>query len=296
VDPLAAKYASLSPYNYAFNNPVSLNDPTGAEPPQTIRHTATNSTWYTSYTYDDRVDHHRWDGAQYIYNNMSRLNRGYTGPGSGHYWSDWENGPYSMYTPLLQGMMTSGDLVPEWSYTVWVYPDGVESKPFNVRLIGFQFRQGQQAQQENPLMRFADKAVSWEEWVKANHGLTYDEIVNQLPKRNGFPGGPKQRYVFDPLNPKAVIDMRHTLIVGKMGPAFGNANELLQLKTDPSSAMDPQDFYSNRLGYRFYNYVEGKGLTGWIVNNIISSPENFVNRLNGFMTNPAFRGPIFIDR
>jgi hypothetical protein len=48
-----------------------------------------------------------------------------------------------MYTPLLQGMMTSGDLVPEWSYTVWVYPDGVESKPFNVRLIGFQFRQGQ---------------------------------------------------------------------------------------------------------------------------------------------------------
>jgi RHS repeat-associated protein len=73
VDPLAAKYASLSPYNYAFNNPVSLNDPTGAEPPQTIRHTATNSTWYTSYTYDDRVDHHRWDGAQYIYNNMSRV-------------------------------------------------------------------------------------------------------------------------------------------------------------------------------------------------------------------------------
>jgi RHS repeat-associated protein len=32
VDPLAAKYASLSPYNYAFNNPVSLNDPTGADP------------------------------------------------------------------------------------------------------------------------------------------------------------------------------------------------------------------------------------------------------------------------
>jgi hypothetical protein len=32
VDPLASKYASLSPYNYAFNNPVSLNDPTGADP------------------------------------------------------------------------------------------------------------------------------------------------------------------------------------------------------------------------------------------------------------------------
>lgn len=159
-------------------------------------------------------------------------------------------------------------------------------------------QQAQQAGplQENPLMRFADRAVSWDEWVKANQGLTYDEIVNQMPARNGFAGGPRLRYVFDPVNPKAVVDMRHVLIVGKMGPAFGNANELLQLKTDPSSAMDPKDFYSNRLGYRFYNYVEGKGLTGWIVNNIISSPENFVNRLNGFMTNPVYRGPIFIDR
>ncbi len=32
IDPLAAKYSSWSPYNYAFNDPVALNDPTGAEP------------------------------------------------------------------------------------------------------------------------------------------------------------------------------------------------------------------------------------------------------------------------
>nr|MDQ3396142.1 RHS repeat-associated core domain-containing protein [Bacteroidota bacterium] len=150
--------------------------------------------------------------------------------------------------------------------------------------------------QENPLMRFADRAVSWDDWVKANRGLTYDEIVSQEPSRNGFPGGPTLRYVFDPSNQNAVIDMRHLLIVGKMGPALGNANELLQLKTDPSSAMDPQDFYSNRLGYRFHNYVEGRGLTGWMINNILRSPENFVNRLNGFMTNSVYRGSIFIDR
>lgn len=32
VDPMAAKYASMTPYNYAFNDPVALNDPSGADP------------------------------------------------------------------------------------------------------------------------------------------------------------------------------------------------------------------------------------------------------------------------
>ena len=33
VDPVAGKYASLTPYNYAFNSPANLNDPLGDEPP-----------------------------------------------------------------------------------------------------------------------------------------------------------------------------------------------------------------------------------------------------------------------
>src|SRR5258708_8883273 len=32
VDPMASKYASYSPYNYSFNNPVGFNDPSGADP------------------------------------------------------------------------------------------------------------------------------------------------------------------------------------------------------------------------------------------------------------------------
>lgn len=32
VDIMAGKYSSVSPYNYAFNDPVGLNDPTGADP------------------------------------------------------------------------------------------------------------------------------------------------------------------------------------------------------------------------------------------------------------------------
>lgn len=34
IDPLEADYAGMSPYNYSFNNPVMLNDPSGAEPQQ----------------------------------------------------------------------------------------------------------------------------------------------------------------------------------------------------------------------------------------------------------------------
>ena len=32
VDPMATKYASLTPYNYSFNDPVTFNDPSGADP------------------------------------------------------------------------------------------------------------------------------------------------------------------------------------------------------------------------------------------------------------------------
>ncbi|MFZ6009404.1 MAG: RHS repeat-associated core domain-containing protein, partial [Bacteroidota bacterium] len=32
VDPMADKYGSATPYNFSFNNPVSLNDPSGADP------------------------------------------------------------------------------------------------------------------------------------------------------------------------------------------------------------------------------------------------------------------------
>lgn len=32
VDPMASKYASLTPYNFSFNDPVTFNDPNGADP------------------------------------------------------------------------------------------------------------------------------------------------------------------------------------------------------------------------------------------------------------------------
>jgi RHS repeat-associated protein len=54
VDPMASKYASLSPYNYAFNNPVSLNDPTGADP------ALNNPGSWVYYTYHNSRDAGFW--------------------------------------------------------------------------------------------------------------------------------------------------------------------------------------------------------------------------------------------
>ncbi len=56
VDPMASKYSSLSPYNFSFNSPVMFNDPSGADPPQTVNGSATTSPYYIMYTYDDRID------------------------------------------------------------------------------------------------------------------------------------------------------------------------------------------------------------------------------------------------
>lgn len=53
VDPMASKYASLTPYNYSFNDPVTFNDPNGADP---YDHYSGGSGYYFSggyYTYDD---------------------------------------------------------------------------------------------------------------------------------------------------------------------------------------------------------------------------------------------------
>ncbi|NBP70777.1 MAG: hypothetical protein EBR30_29660 [Cytophagia bacterium] len=63
IDPMASKYSSLTPYNYSFNDPVTFTDVNGADP-TTVNYSATNSQYYTMYTYDDRIDYH-WEAVGY---------------------------------------------------------------------------------------------------------------------------------------------------------------------------------------------------------------------------------------
>jgi len=80
VDPMATKYASLTPYNFSFNDPVTFNDPSGADPDYGI----------TRYTYDDRVDHYR--GEFYSGGSTSAL-RFHYGGGGGSGIINWSYAP-----------------------------------------------------------------------------------------------------------------------------------------------------------------------------------------------------------
>ncbi len=79
IDPMATKYASLTPYNFSFNDPVTFTDPSGADPEYGI----------TRYTYDDRVDHYR--GQFYSGGSTSAL-RFHTGGRSGGI-TNWSYAP-----------------------------------------------------------------------------------------------------------------------------------------------------------------------------------------------------------
>jgi hypothetical protein len=118
--------------------------------------------------------------------------------------------------------------------------------------------------ESNPLHEHFDEAVTLEEWVRNNDGFNREEIINQRSDRSQSPlssqkGGPRLRYVFNPQSGN-IIDMRHMLIMGNNGPLIGNLVEVGQSLKGLKSGMNAQDFYSNKLGYRFYRgYYNNRG-------------------------------------
>ena len=81
VDVVAGKYSSVTPYNYAFNDPVGLNDPTGADPYQSS--TPQGWSFEQGDWYDKRPPMYFRD-----YTNNPGSVDGHVYMGSGYNWSD----------------------------------------------------------------------------------------------------------------------------------------------------------------------------------------------------------------
>ncbi len=97
-------------------------------------------------------------------------------------------------------------------------------------------------------------------WANKNSNQNFDQIANQESKRGGHykskMGGPIERWVLDPLHQDEgiVIDMKHFLAAIHSQRWMGNLNESQQASNDNRSANNPQDYYSNNLGYAFHTY------------------------------------------
>lgn len=89
VDPLASMFASSTPYNYAFNNPIVLNDPSGAAPPKE-KYKENSEGGYFKNVIKDYYAGYSMSGVQHIT------------PGSGGHWAD---GMRSMATNM--GLMST---------------------------------------------------------------------------------------------------------------------------------------------------------------------------------------------
>jgi RHS repeat-associated protein len=93
IDPMASKYASLTPYNYSFNDPVTFNDPSGADPYYQDVPGYEHYPYWTGYIngqYYVTDNLPQRDRGEAVYNNMSRVYRGgdpYGIARSAHLWS-----------------------------------------------------------------------------------------------------------------------------------------------------------------------------------------------------------------
>ena len=118
-----------------------------------------------------------------------------------------------------------------------------------------------------------------------NAGLTRALIVGQRGFDNNVPMvtlplGPTVRCIQDPLNPSVTIDLRHMLVVAYHGPLFGNSVEIMQGLGGLASAYDHQDYFSNQLGYDFYNQYG---------NQISANPTAFAAFVQQFLMDRAGR-------
>ena len=282
----------LSSYHFGFNNPVRYSDSLGLMGQDA-------GIWGTGNTYAS-------NNSQNPFDFMPKFTR--TNPGSGNHWAD-DNIPGNPNDQairdyyLLSGsafekkygayqsntVIIAGSLYVIWNVTRWKEYDWVANEKSYTYETLFTKANIQQSggMQQNPLSQNSGTAVSLERFVAENSAFSMDQITTQRADSSwtffrSQHGGPGLRYVNDPLNPGAVIDMRHMLIIGESGNFTGGLVELLQWSIFQSSGFNIQDFYSNNLGQYFYHEYGAL---------LQTNPNRAAQYIGEFLSNPDFPHP-----
>jgi len=118
------------------------------------------------------------------------------------------------------------------------------------------------------LSAHSNEAVTYCEFLNHIKGRSFEDVIHEFdrnPRGDLSAEGPDDRfrYVFDPADPKRVIDMRHFLVIGQMGEYSGLAVEIHQYITGEKGAFDAQDFFSNDLGVNWHVWYFWAGWRGF---------------------------------
>jgi RHS repeat-associated protein len=260
-------------YAYCFNNPLKYNDPTGnfGEIPgssygmnsynpyagyntniQTNYVNISNTTSSTTFNYQSTSISVNYTNQFNSFNFTSTYSSyNYTTPESVT-WGYYESKSYSFNGVNVFGNQSKVELsYPNYASQYKELNQGLNVSPNpNAQGNGGQDPYGNS---------HGLPVYTAEQFLGANHGKSYFDIITQQPKKDGLPGGPTMRMVINPQDGR-IMDMRHVMVVGYgggniigaavevgqwLGPYYGKPGAR-------GSAFDKQDFYSNNIGASFF--------------------------------------------
>ena len=139
-----------------------------------------------------------------------------------------------------------------------------------------------------------DEAIEVSQWTVMYIDKTYKEINYEqgtTGKYDSKPKGPFENYIFDPIHKDVVIDVKHMLAAANSIRYMGNLNEWYQGNFgNKNSAYNPQDYYSNNLGYGFHMYIMSKFLYDIEkVNTFFQNSKDIALELSIYLTNQNLR-------
>ncbi len=125
------------------------------------------------------------------------------------------------------------------------------------------------------------KAVTSEQFLDHYKGRTLDDVMRDKDENKTLPsaiaGGPidEFRFVLKPDDPDVVLDMRHFLVVGRMGETAGLGIEAWQAANKQDSAFQTQDFISNHYGTKFFSKYDDSKPFDEQLTEFFKHPEKF---------------------